>query len=62
MLLGVPDASFLGKGWEGWDHSGIVGAWVLIVYCDETNTTVIHVKRKFDWGLGCLFWDDRPGR
>jgi hypothetical protein len=20
------------------------------------------VKRKFDWGLGYLFWDDRPGR
>jgi hypothetical protein len=55
--LGSPDASFLAKGWEGWDHSGIVGAWVLVVHYDESNTTVTYVKRKFDWGLGYLLWD-----
>jgi hypothetical protein len=55
-LLGKPDANFLPKGWEGWDRSGIVGAWVLIVYYDEADR-VANVRQKFDWGLGHLFWD-----
>jgi hypothetical protein len=53
--IGKPDASFLEKGWEGWDHPGIVGAWVLRVSYGE-NDTVERADLKFDWGPGYLFW------
>jgi len=55
-LLGIPDADFLPKGWDGWDKPVLIGAWVLTVYYDDQEH-VTSARTKFDWGLGHLSWD-----
>lgn len=57
-LLGLPDANFIPKGWEGWTQPAIVGAWVLIVGYEESSgdPRASRVERKFVWGLGYRGW------
>jgi hypothetical protein len=61
-LLGLPDADFSPKGWDGWDRPVIVGAWILKVHYDGEGR-VIAVQNSFEWGLGHLQWRrDLPER
>jgi len=55
-VLGLPDGNFMPKGWEGWTQSALVGAWVLLVYYNDSEQ-VVDAKRKFHWGLDYMRWE-----
>lgn len=44
------------KDWEGWDQPVLVGAWVLRVYYDDSET-VVEARIDFDVGCGYLGWE-----
>ena len=57
-VLGVPDAGYLAKGFEGWDNSFWYGASVLIVhYAEGDDSLVREVEISSDFGFEYVSWE-----
>ncbi len=55
-VLGVPDANYSVKGFDGWHNPFGVGASVLIVRYDESLSRVISTKVETKWGTEYRDW------
>ena len=55
-VLGVPDANYSVKGFDGWHNPFTFGASVLTVRYDESLNVVVGVEIKTIWGLGHKEW------
>jgi len=56
VVLGIPDADYSVKGFDGWHNSFGPGASVLIVHYDETFTKVQTTEIKTRWGFEHKQW------
>lgn len=55
-VLGIPDADYAIKGFDGWHNSFGLGASVLTVHYDETLTMVTTTKIEIRWGFDHRNW------
>lgn len=55
-VLGVPDANYSVKAFDGWHNAFTVGASVLIVRYDESLTVVTSAEIETYWGLQHKEW------
>lgn len=55
-VLGVPDANYSEKGFDGWHNPFGIGASILIVRYDESLSRVVSTKVETKWGTGYRDW------